>query len=166
MNVSGQQFKAEGYCESVSRALDDTGLQPEQLMLEMTESLAMSDVSVSIEVMEKLKRLRVGLSIDDFGTGYSSLSYLKRFPIDELKIDRSFIIGIPENKDEVQIVQAIIAMAKALRLSVVIEGVETQPQLNLLEGTPSDLIQGYYFSKPLPAEEFERYVASMEVVTI
>lgn len=166
VNVSGQQFKEDGYRDKVSNALVLHGLPPQQLMLEMTETLAMSNVEASIAVLQGLKELGIGLSIDDFGTGYSSLSYLKRFPLDELKIDRSFITGIPENTDEVQIVQAIIAMAKALRLSVVIEGVETKAQLNMLEGTQSDLIQGYYFNKPLPADQFYDYVREMNDQTI
>ncbi|BBB25815.1 putative bifunctional diguanylate cyclase/phosphodiesterase [Amphritea japonica] len=160
VNVSGQQFKEATYQARVQEALKNSELPPSLLMLEMTESLAMSDVESSIELFEGLKTLGVGLSIDDFGTGYSSLSYLKKFPLDELKVDRSFITGIPENKDEIQLVQAIIAMAKALRLSVVIEGVETAAQLNLLQATQSDLIQGFLFSKPLPADEFSEYVMS------
>jgi diguanylate cyclase (GGDEF)-like protein len=160
VNVSGQQFKEVTYQARVQQALDSSGLPPSLLMLEMTESLAMSDVESSVELFAGLKRLGVGLSIDDFGTGYSSLSYLKKFPLDELKVDRSFITGIPENKDEIQLVQAIIAMAKALRLSVVIEGVETAAQLNLLQATQSDLIQGFLFSKPLPADQFAEYVMS------
>lgn len=160
VNVSGQQFKEATYQARVQQALDSSGLPPSLLMLEMTESLAMSDVESSVELFAGLKRLGVGLSIDDFGTGYSSLSYLKKFPLDELKVDRSFITGIPENKDEIQLVQAIIAMAKALRLSVVIEGVETAAQLNLLQATQSDLIQGFLFSKPLPADQFAEYVMS------
>ena len=165
VNVSGQQFKEVNYTDSVRRALSVSELVPRQLMLEMTESLAMSNVDSSVTLMAKIKQLGVGLSIDDFGTGYSSLSYLKRFPLDELKIDRSFIMGIPDNRDEVQIVQAIIAMAKALRLSVVIEGVETQAQLNMLEGTQCDLIQGFIYSKPLPAEQFERFMETKDLVT-
>ncbi|MBQ0757402.1 MAG: EAL domain-containing protein [Amphritea sp.] len=160
VNVSGQQFKEVTYQKRVQQALESSGLPPSLLMLEMTESLAMSDVESSVELFEGLKKLGVGLSIDDFGTGYSSLSYLKKFPLDELKVDRSFITGIPENKDEIQLVQAIIAMAKALRLSVVIEGVETAAQLNLLQATQSDLIQGFLFSKPLPADQFAEYVMS------
>ncbi|GGK71122.1 putative bifunctional diguanylate cyclase/phosphodiesterase [Amphritea balenae] len=161
VNVSGQQFKESGYIEHVNRALKRSDLPPSLLMLEMTESLAMDNVETSIELLNGLKQQGVGLSIDDFGTGYSSLSYLKRFPLDELKVDRSFITGIPENEEEAQIVQAIIAMAKALRLSVVIEGVETEAQLNLLQLTQSDLIQGYYFSKPLKADQFEAYARTM-----
>ncbi|WP_290698290.1 EAL domain-containing protein [Amphritea sp.] len=160
VNVSGQQFKEVTYQKRVQQALESSELPPSLLMLEMTESLAMSDVESSVELFESLKKLGVGLSIDDFGTGYSSLSYLKKFPLDELKVDRSFITGIPENKDEIQLVQAIIAMAKALRLSVVIEGVETAAQLNLLQATQSDLIQGFLFSKPLPADQFAEYVMS------
>ncbi|MDX2422881.1 MAG: EAL domain-containing protein [Amphritea sp.] len=158
VNVSSQQFKEANYKEHVEAALNVSGLSPSLLMLELTESLAMQNVEASVTLLSSLKELGIGLSIDDFGTGYSSLSYLKRFPLDELKVDRSFITGIPDNEDEVRIVLAIIAMAKALRLSVVIEGVETEEQLRLLQGTQSDLIQGFYFSKPLIAHDFRAFV--------
>ncbi|WP_108651352.1 putative bifunctional diguanylate cyclase/phosphodiesterase [Dongshaea marina] len=158
VNVSGQQFKESDFPSRVTEALQQSGLQPQQLVIEITESMAMQDVQATIKVLKAIKQLGVGLSIDDFGTGYSSLSYLKRFPIDELKVDRAFIMEVPDNQDEVLIVQAIIAMAKALQLGVVVEGVETQEQLDFLKTTDSDVIQGYYFSKPLPAEAFREYV--------
>ncbi|RTE66720.1 EAL domain-containing response regulator [Amphritea opalescens] len=158
VNVSGPQFQEANYKAHVETALKASGLSPSLLMLELTESLAMHNVEASVKLLSSLKELGIGLSIDDFGTGYSSLSYLKRFPLDELKVDRSFITGIPDNEDEVRIVLAIIAMAKALRLSVVIEGVETEEQLTLLQGTQSDLIQGFYFSKPLAADDFRLFV--------
>ncbi|WP_417227848.1 putative bifunctional diguanylate cyclase/phosphodiesterase [Amphritea sp.] len=158
VNVSSQQFKEVNYRQHVKAALLKSGLSPSLLMLELTESLALQNVEANVELLTSLKMLGVGLSIDDFGTGFSSLSYLKRFPLDELKVDRSFISGIPESEDEVQIVLAIIALAKALRLTVTIEGVETEAQMKLLQGTQSDLIQGFYFSKALSVADFRAFV--------
>ena len=122
----------------------------------------MENVSRNIHMMEKLRELGLDISIDDFGTGYSSLAYLKRFPIQVLKIDRSFIMDIVSNLDDRAITQAIIAMAQNLRLKVIAEGVETSEQLSILRDAGCDFIQGYYFSKPMPAGEVLDYISEMK----
>ena len=129
---------------------------PGKIVLELTESMMMSDAESSIALLASLKALGPSLSIDDFGTGYSSLAYLKRFPLDELKIDRSFVIGLAKDETDASIVRAIIALAHSLEFRVVAEGVETEEQLAALRRLGCDVFQGYFFSRPLPAEEFEK----------
>jgi diguanylate cyclase (GGDEF)-like protein/PAS domain S-box-containing protein len=155
VNVSAVQFKERNFLELVSRTLDQTGLDPQYLELELTESAMMQDIEFTITLLESLKKMGVGLAIDDFGTGYSSLSYLKRFPIDTLKVDRSFVKDIATDPDDAAITSAIISMAKILKQKVVAEGVETLEQLEFLRKEGCDVIQGYYFSEPLSAEDFE-----------
>jgi EAL domain-containing protein (putative c-di-GMP-specific phosphodiesterase class I) len=142
--------------EKVAMALNTSDMQPEYLELELTESMLMHDVENTVKTLYELKQMGVRLSIDDFGTGYSSLSYLKRFPLDILKIDRSFVTDLGTESDDGEIARAIIAMAHALKLEVVAEGVESQQQLDFMRDFQCDFIQGYFFSKPLPAEEFAR----------
>jgi EAL domain-containing protein (putative c-di-GMP-specific phosphodiesterase class I) len=142
VNLSARQFGADKLLDDIEAVLADTGLDAECLELELTESLFMSDVTPAVELLHRMKSLGVHLSIDDFGTGYSSFSYLSRFPIDVLKIDRSFVNDI--------------ALAHNLRLSVIAEGVETAEQLDYLRHQGCDEMQGYYFSRPLPADEFEQ----------
>jgi diguanylate cyclase (GGDEF)-like protein len=156
VNISGVQFQQRNLVESVSRALEDADLDARHLELEITESVVMHNAGEAILMLEQLHRMGVGLSIDDFGTGYSSLNYLKRFPIDKLKIDQSFIRDISVDTDDAAIVQAIIAMAHGLRLRVVAEGVENEGQLNFLRALDNDEYQGFYYSKPLSAAEVER----------
>jgi diguanylate cyclase (GGDEF)-like protein/PAS domain S-box-containing protein len=158
VNVSAVQFKEKNFLELVSRTLDQTGLDPRYLELELTESVTMQDIEFTITLLESLKEMGVGLAIDDFGTGYSSLSYLKRFPIDTLKVDRSFIKDIVTDPDDAAITSAIISMAKILKQKVVAEGVETLEQFEFLRTQGCDLIQGYYVSEPLSAEDFERKI--------
>ena len=139
---------------TVLNALDETGLPPELLELEITEGILMQHLDTTMEILNALKDKGVRLSIDDFGTGYSSLNYLKRFPIDTLKIDKSFVNDITTDHNDKAIVAAITAMARQLNLEVVAEGVETKAQLEFLrELQHCQTIQGYYFSKPLPVEE-------------
>jgi EAL domain-containing protein (putative c-di-GMP-specific phosphodiesterase class I) len=152
VNLSVRQFRHQDMAGNVSRALAAAGLDPRHLNLEITESILLEEQSV-IDALHELDALGVQFSIDDFGTGYSSLSYLRRFPIDTLKIDRSFVTDIPGNTDATAIAQAIIAMARSLGLRVVAEGVETAEQLAFLHGHGCDAMQGYFFSKPLPADE-------------
>ncbi len=160
VNISALQFGQQNLLDTVAQALRKSGLAPQYLELEITESALMQKAAEAIVTLEQLAGMGVHISIDDFGTGYSSLSYLKRFPIHTLKIDRSFIRDISENADDAAIVSAIIAMAHHLRLKVVAEGVETKDQLRHLRLLGSDEYQGYYRSMPLPAEDFERMLAS------
>jgi diguanylate cyclase (GGDEF)-like protein/PAS domain S-box-containing protein len=154
VNLSPRQFAHERLLQDVSRVLNDTGLDPASLELEITESMVMHNPDQAVKLLSKLKDMGIQLSIDDFGTGYSSLNYLKRFPLDSLKIDRSFIQDLPGNSDDAAITRAIIAMAHSLRLKVIAEGVETEQQLSFLREHGCDEMQGYYFSKPLPENEF------------
>ena len=153
VNVSVAQFRQEGFCQLVRKVLDETGLAPHQLELELTESLLLSDPRVMLSGLQELREMGIKLSIDDFGTGYSSLSYLRQFPVNKLKIDRSFIRNVTVNPDDAAITATIISMAKSLHLKVIAEGVETEEQMSFLRAQQCDEIQGYYFSKPLPADE-------------
>jgi diguanylate cyclase (GGDEF)-like protein len=161
VNVSSTQFRGQRLRTSVRAALDASGLDPSDLALELTESAMMEDAPRNAHMLRELKDIGIRLAIDDFGTGYSSLSYLKRFPLDELKIDRSFVAGVDTDPDTAAIVIAIIAMAHHLGLSVVAEGVETKSQLALLRRHECDECQGYLFSKPLPVDQFARLLAGM-----
>ncbi|MEQ9638706.1 MAG: EAL domain-containing protein [Alphaproteobacteria bacterium] len=149
VNVSGRQLLDQNFKKALSAALRHTGLDPSCLVLEITESIIMDDIDSSVRLLNEIKNTGVRISIDDFGTGYSSLSYLKKLPIDELKIDQSFVKDIPESKDDIAIVRAIVMMAKSLGLSVVCEGIETAEQMALLKTINCDLAQGYYLSRPL-----------------
>ncbi|GBG12896.1 diguanylate cyclase [Novimethylophilus kurashikiensis] len=153
VNLSAQQFRLP-LVDEVSATLKAHGLAHELLELEITESMVMNNVERVIDMLTDLAQLGMQISLDDFGTGYSSLSYLKRFPIDKLKVDQSFVRGIPSDADDISITRAIIAMGKSLGLKVIAEGVETQQQLEFLRKEGCDEIQGYLFSRPLPAEEF------------
>lgn len=153
VNLSSLQFRQPNLVEMVTQGMALFGVNPANLDLELTESVVMSDVEASVETLTKLKALGVSISIDDFGTGYSSLSYLKRFPIDTLKIDRSFITDITRNPQDESIAMAIIALAKSLGLETVAEGVETREQYELLKELGCDLIQGYLFGKPRTFDE-------------
>jgi len=153
VNVSALQFRHEGFCKMVKRIIDETGLAPEFLELELTESLLFSNEDVMFEILGELKAMGVRLAIDDFGTGYSSLSYLRQFPVSKLKIDRSFIRDLAQNGNDVSITAAIINLAKCLKLKVTAEGVETAAQLSFLRKHGCDEVQGFFFSKPLTAAE-------------
>jgi EAL domain-containing protein (putative c-di-GMP-specific phosphodiesterase class I) len=155
VNLSAHQFRHPRLAEDVARVLANTGLDPAGLEVEITESTAMGNADATIATLERLKGIGVQLAIDDFGTGYSSLGYLQRFPIDVLKVDRSFVGGLPANRGDAAIVQAVIALARALHLKVVAEGVETSEQLSELKILGCDLGQGYYFGKPVSTEEAE-----------
>ncbi|MDF3036817.1 MAG: hypothetical protein K0S28_2091, partial [Paucimonas sp.] len=155
INLSARQFAQPDLLQTIKDALRETGLEARYLEIELTESLMMSDVENAIHILQALKELGVYLSIDDFGTGYSSLAYLKRFPIDVLKIDRSFVSDIPANANDAAITSSIIALAHSLELEVVAEGVETAEQLAFLQQRNCDVVQGYYFSRPVPVTDFE-----------
>ena len=152
VNISARQFNDPKLVEMVALTLEETGLPPQMLELEITESTVMKQTDQTLEMLKKLKDLGVGLAIDDFGTGYSSLAYLKRFPVDKLKIDKSFITDVPMSRDNNAIVTAIIGLAHALSLRVVAEGVETEAQLEFLQGADCDLIQGYLAGRPVDAD--------------
>lgn len=153
VNISPVQFKREDFAESIHRILEETGVNPHFLELELTEGALMQEVESSVEILNRFREIGIHISIDDFGTGYSSLSYLKRFPIDKLKIDRSFIFNLTENRDDNAIVTAIIAMAHSLDLKIIAEGVETEDQLAFLIKQGCQEMQGYLYSRPLPPEE-------------
>jgi EAL domain-containing protein (putative c-di-GMP-specific phosphodiesterase class I) len=139
---------------SLRRILDECGVEPGLIELELTETASMADAGKSCALLAQLKTMGVQLAIDDFGTGYSNLNYLKRFPVDKLKLDQSFVRDILSDGDDLAISRAVVAMAHGLRLTVVAEGVETAGQLEQLARLGCDLVQGYLFSPPVPAERF------------
>jgi diguanylate cyclase len=158
VNLSASQFRDSRLVDSIRSALGDAALEPRYLEVELTESAVMSDPEKSISILEQLSAMGVLVSVDDFGTGYSSMSYLRRFPIDKLKIDRVFIDEIASRPEDASIVRAIVSLAHSLRLKVVAEGVETTAQLDFLKTAGCDEYQGYHFSRPLPAADFERLI--------
>ena len=156
VNVSSLEFRSEGFLDSLRAILKETRLDPRYLELELTESVLMQHAESSASVLGALKSIGVRLAVDDFGTGYSSLSYLKRFPIDSLKIDQSFVRDIATDEDDAKIVSAVISMARSLRQCVIAEGVETEDQIKFLQAHSCDEAQGYYFSKPVAAHQFAK----------
>jgi diguanylate cyclase (GGDEF)-like protein/PAS domain S-box-containing protein len=156
VNLSVRQLQQRDIVQKIALALTQTGLPPNQLKLELTESMIMLQGEQANDLLQAVKALGVSLSIDDFGTGYSSLAYLKRFPIDEVKIDQSFVRDIPQDASDMEIASAIIGMAHGLHLKVMAEGVETEAQLKFLAGQGCHAYQGFLFSKPIPADAFER----------
>jgi len=158
VNISGKQFQQKNFMATILKALEYSSLDPKYLELEVTENILMKNVALNIDMMKQLSENGILISIDDFGTGYSSFNYLKHFPVDILKIDKSFIDDITHNANDLAIVSAIILMAHSLNLKVVAEGVEERDQLDLLRDCKCDEIQGYYYSRPLPANEFKDLV--------
>jgi len=165
VNLSARQFAQDDLHATIVSVLEETGLPPELLELEITESVTMDNPEHAASLLQKLKALGIKLAIDDFGTGYSSLSYLKRFPIDNVKIDRSFIKDIPNDEDDVAITQAVIAMAHSLRLKVIAEGVEAEHHADFLREHGCDEAQGYLFGAPMPADEFRQVMLRCAVGT-
>ena len=159
VNLSGLQFRRPGLSAQVRKVLMKTGLPPEYLELELTESILMGDTQGTITALHELKEMGLKLSVDDFGTGYSSLSYLKHFPLDYLKIDRSFVRDIEHDRDDAALTNAIITMAHGLGLEVIAEGIENVTQLVILRAQLCDIAQGFLFSKPIPASEVLEFVA-------
>ncbi len=153
VNVSARQFRQEDFVDMVHDILTTTGICPEQLELELTESVLIDDLDHTLAVLRGLRALGVHTAIDDFGTGYSSLNYLKQFPVDSLKIDRSFIQHLPDNRNDAQITRTIIAMAHNLGMRVIAEGVETDAQYRFLAAAECELLQGFFFSRPVPEQE-------------
>ncbi len=160
VNLSARQFGHPDLVRDVAHALRKSGLAPNSLVLEITESVVMDDARYTVDTLGELKALGVGLAVDDFGTGYSSLSYLKRFPVDFLKVDRSFVDGLGEDPEDVVLVSGIVDLAHALGLTVVAEGVETEYQLELLRAMGCNLAQGYHFTRPMPGEQVEAFLAA------
>jgi diguanylate cyclase (GGDEF)-like protein/PAS domain S-box-containing protein len=150
VNLSARQLNRDDLVDTVDRALKESGLSPDRLWLEITESVLMDDADTAVAVLQRLRALGVHLSVDDFGTGYSSLAYLRRFPVDALKVDRSFVAGLGEDPEDSAIVEAVVSMAHSLRLLVVAEGVETDEQLARLRDLGCELAQGFYFAAPVP----------------
>ncbi|NNF97520.1 MAG: EAL domain-containing protein, partial [Halobacteria archaeon] len=155
INVSPRQFREADFVLQIERVLGETGADPNRLTLELTEGIFVENLEDTIQKMRALKRRGVRFSIDDFGTGYSSLAYLKRLPLDEIKIDRSFICDITTDPSDANLVETIINMAEHLGLDVVAEGVETEEQLDFLRAKGCRLFQGYHFSRPQSEEDFE-----------
>ena len=160
VNLSAVQFRQKNLGEIIKAILHESGLAPSGLELEITEGVVMQDAEAAILLLEDMKAMGLKLSVDDFGTGYSSLSYLKRFPIDKLKIDQSFVRDLTTDTDDAVIVSTIISMAHSLKLKVIAEGVESAEQLAFLKQQGCDEIQGYYFSQPVTAEEFTKLISS------
>jgi len=160
VNVSPRQFRHAEIVQSLKKVLAETGADPRRIELEITEGLLMQDTDACAQALREVKALGVRIAIDDFGTGYSSLSYLKRFAIDSLKIDRSFIRDIPHDLNDAGIATAVIAMANKLGLRAVAEGVEMPAQHEFLIGCGCDEVQGFLYSHPLPERELDLFLAA------
>jgi EAL domain-containing protein (putative c-di-GMP-specific phosphodiesterase class I) len=160
VNISARNLTDESLPDRVRDALSSTGVRPEQLTLEVTEGSIMSDPDGSIALLHRLRGAGVQLSIDDFGTGYSSLSYLKGLPVDEVKIDKSFVMTLPRDPKDATIVGSTIDLGHQLGFRVVAEGVETEAALRFLEGATCDVVQGYLLSRPLPPGELEALLSA------
>jgi len=163
VNLSARQFASPGLLYSIEAALDFSGLPPEQLEVEITEGTAMVDAERTVDTLRRLKDLGIKLALDDFGTGYSSLSYLKRFPLDVLKIDQSFVRNILGSGGDRAITQAVISLARSFGMAVIAEGVETEAQKTLLQEMGCDAYQGYLFSQPLSALEVVQQIGDWQV---
>lgn len=160
VNMSARQFNKKNVVETIGEILEETGLRPEYFCIEITESIIMKDVESTITKLNQLHKMGISLSIDDFGTGYSSLNYLKLFPIDNLKIDRSFVFNITSDSTDAAIAASVILLAHSMNLKVTAEGVETNEQLEMLRRQGCDYVQGFLFSKPIAAEKFAPFFAS------
>ena len=160
VNLSAKQFADKSFYANTRKIITESGVNPQLLTLEFTESLFMEDIDSKVQQLNNLRRLGIKLSIDDFGTGYSSLSYLRKLPVNELKIDRSFIMRVPSQRSDCAIVTSVIFLARQLGLRTVAEGVETEEQCNFLRKMKCHQFQGFYFSRPLPAEKlFDTYLS-------
>jgi Amt family ammonium transporter len=160
VNLSGKQLEHEGIAEEVASVLHETALAPEQLVLEITETVIMQNAESTLARLRELKHLGVGLAIDDFGTGYSSLSYLQRFPVDIVKIDRVFVEGLLHGDEGIALIRTILALAEMLKLRTIAEGVEDAGQAKQLQTLGCDAGQGYLFGRPLEATELEGLLTS------
>jgi diguanylate cyclase (GGDEF)-like protein len=165
VNVSARQLAKDSFRQTVSSIIKETGIDPAWLCLEVTESVLIEDPESSIRVLTELKELGLRIAIDDFGTGYSSLEYLRRLPVDCVKVDRSFVRGVPDNEEDVAIVNAVIELGHALKLTVTAEGVETVEQLGNLQGAGCDTAQGFLFYRPEPPEVIEQLFADTSALS-
>jgi diguanylate cyclase (GGDEF)-like protein len=154
VNLSGRQLQRHTLIKKIENIIKLSGISPEHLELEITETFLMQDIESNLKLLHKIKALGIRLAIDDFGTGYSSLNYLNQLPVDTLKIDRSFVVDLPESKEQEDLLRNVIQMSHDLGMSVVAEGVETQSQLDVLKRLKCDEIQGYYYSPPVSADQF------------
>jgi EAL domain-containing protein (putative c-di-GMP-specific phosphodiesterase class I) len=159
VNVSGRQVSEPGFVAEVAQVIAETGLEPSRLVLEFTEGVLMQDTAETMVTLRALKELGVRLAIDDFGTGYSSLSYVRQFPIDILKIDRSFVASMSDGPDETALMHSILQLSETLHLETVAEGIEDAGQLSELRTLGADLGQGFLFAKPLPPTEITAMLA-------
>jgi EAL domain-containing protein (putative c-di-GMP-specific phosphodiesterase class I) len=158
VNLSARQFAHPNLVEVVAGILGDTGVDPASVFFEITESVLMEDVESTSAALRELKSLGVSLAVDDFGTGYSSLLYLKRFPVDELKVDRTFVAGLLANAEDAAIVAAVVNLAHTIGVKAVAEGVESNSQATRLIELGCDFGQGYHFGRPMPAESLPLYL--------
>ena len=158
VNLSARQFKDRDFMEKVINIIKETEINPRQLELEITESMALDDLDYAIKTLRKLKELGVTFALDDFGTGYSSLSYLKRLPVNQLKIDKSFMDRVLEDHSDRKIVETIIALAQALDLIVIAEGVESAEQADFLKSVSCNKAQGYLYSKPVREADLQEFL--------
>jgi EAL domain-containing protein (putative c-di-GMP-specific phosphodiesterase class I) len=164
VNLSARQFNDEGLLRDVAQALKDSALSPKLLELEITESMVMYNPDKAVKLLTELRAMGISIAIDDFGIGYSSLSQLKRFPINTIKIDQSFIKELICNKEDAAITAAIIGLGRTLDLNVIAEGVETDAQVGFLQDHHCNEMQGYYFSRPIPAEEFAKLLRAGKIL--
>ena len=163
VNLSVKQFEQEELIEIIDKILKETGMSSEWLDLEITESIVMTNFNFSINMINNLRNMGIHISLDDFGTGYSSLNYLKMFPIDSLKIDKSFLDNLDVDSNEEIIARAIIELAHKMKFDVVAEGVEHSKQLTFLREHSCDKAQGFLFSKPIPKDEFEELLKNNNI---
>jgi len=155
LNLSVKQLAKDDFCDHLKMMLDETGCKPEWLKLEVTEGQIMANPDKAIAILKEISALGMKISIDDFGTGYSSLSYLKKLPINQLKVDQSFVRDLPDDEEDAAITKAIIVLAKSLQLDVIAEGVETQEQKDFLLENGCEAIQGYLYAKPVSSREMQ-----------
>ena len=159
VNLSGYQLASQNIIEVIKDALQGADLDAKNLEVEITENVLMQDTKDTILILKQMKELSLRIALDDFGTGFSSLSYLTSFPVDIIKIDRSFVMGCTIQKNNLVIIKAIIAMGHSLGMKIVAEGIETEEQFELLKGFGADEGQGYYFKPPVPQDEFAKLLA-------
>jgi EAL domain-containing protein (putative c-di-GMP-specific phosphodiesterase class I) len=158
INLSARQFQDPNLVSFISSMLLNYQVSSSQVEFEITETISMTNMTNTLRILTELNAIGVSIAIDDFGTGHSSLAYLKKFPVNTLKIDRSFVIDIMKNDEDKTIVQTIISMAHSLGFNTVAEGVETLEHVKLLQNMNCDQLQGYYFSKPIPKDEFTKFI--------